>query len=152
MIIRKAALNDLELIYEMEKRIFNDSWTKEAIEDELKRKRHSLNLIAEVNGIIIGYFFAHLVEGEAHILNIAIDIPFQHQGRGNQFLDQILENYLQYADVYLEVKRSNFPAINLYLNFGFEEIDIRNEYYSDGEDAVIMVKKVKTHGLVSSKR
>ena len=105
-----------------------------------------------MNGIIIGYFFAHFLENEAHILNIAIDIPFQHQGYGNQFLDQILENYLQYADVYLEVKRSNFPAINLYLNFGFEEIDIRNEYYSDGEDAVIMVKKEKQYGLVSPKR
>lgn len=54
--------------------------------------------------------------------------------------------------MYLEVKRSNFPAINLYLNFGFEEIDIRNEYYSDGEDAVIMVKKEKQYGLVSPKR
>ena len=96
-------LNDLEPIYEMEKRIFNDSWTKEAIENELKRKRYSLNLVSEMNGIIIGYFFAHFLENEAHILNIAIDIPFQHQGYGNQFLDQILENYLQYADVYLEV-------------------------------------------------
>jgi ribosomal-protein-alanine N-acetyltransferase len=152
MNIREMTLNDLEPIYEMEKRIFNDSWTKEAIENELKRKRYSLNLVSEMNGIIIGYFFAHFLENEAHILNIAIDISFQHQGYGNQFLDQILENYLQYADVYLEVKRSNFPAINLYLNFGFEEIDIRNEYYSDGEDAVIMVKKEKQYGLVSPKR
>ena len=61
-----------------------------------------------------------------------------------------MDEYLQYADVFLEVKRSNFPAINLYLHFGFEEIDIREEYYSDGEDAVIMVKKVKVHGLVPS--
>ena len=99
--------------------------------------------------VVLSFYFQ---SWERYILNIAIDISFQHQGYGNQFLDQILENYLQFADVYLEVKRSNFPAINLYLNFGFEEIDIRNEYYSDGEDAVIMVKKEKTHGLVSSKR
>ena len=51
--------------------------------------------------------------------------------------------------MYLEVKQSNFPAINLYLNFGFEEIDIREAYYADGEDAVIMVKREKTYGLVS---
>ena len=44
-----------------------------------------------MNGIIIGYFFAHFLENETHILNIAIDISFQHQGYGNQFLDQILE-------------------------------------------------------------
>jgi len=98
----------------------------------------------------MGYFFAHLVENEAHILNIALDVPFQNKGYGKQFLKKILDEYLQYADVFLEVKRSNFPAINLYLHFGFEEIDIREEYYSDGEDAVIMVKKVKVHGLVPS--
>ena len=91
-----------------------------------------------------------MVEDEAHILNIAIDVPHQHKGYGNEFLERILDKHLQYADVFLEVKRTNFPAINLYLNFGFEEIDIRKEYYSDGEDAVIMVKRVKTHGLVSS--
>ncbi|SVD36655.1 uncharacterized protein METZ01_LOCUS389509, partial [marine metagenome] len=26
--------------------------------------------------------------------------------------------------------------------FGFEEIDIRETYYSDGEDAVVMLRKV----------
>ena len=54
MNIREMTLNDLEPIYEMEKRIFNDSWTKEAIENELKQKRYSLNLVSEMNGIIIG--------------------------------------------------------------------------------------------------
>ena len=97
----------------------------------------------------MGYFFAHIFKDEVHILNIAIDVTYQHQGYGKQFFKEILENYLQYGDVYLEVKQSNFPAINLYLNFGFEEIDIREAYYADGEDAVIMVKREKTHGLVS---
>ena len=65
-----------------------------------------------------------------------------------QFFKEIIENYLQYGDVYLEVKQSNFPAINLYLNFGFEEIDIRQGYYTDGQDAVIMSRKVNHHGVV----
>ena len=38
------------------------------------------------------------------------------------------------------------------LQLGFEEIDIREAYYANGEDAVIMVKREKTHGLVSSER
>jgi len=150
VIIRKATLKDLDLIYDMEKRIFNDSWSQESIQEELTREDHSLNLLCEINNEIIGYFFAHFVEDEVRILNIAIDVAYQHQGYGKQFLQKILENYLQYADVFLEVKRTNFPAINLYLNFGFEEIGIREGYYTDGEDAVIMVKKVKSHGLVSS--
>lgn len=151
MNIRKASLSDLDLIFTMEKRIFHNPWVKTSIRQELNRKNKSLNLIGELDeGEAIGYFFAHLVENEAHILNLALDIPYQNKGLGKQFLKKILDEYLQFADVFLEVKRSNFPAINLYLHFEFEEIDIREGYYSDGEDAVIMVKKVKAHGLVSS--
>ena len=96
----------------------------------------------------MGYFFSHIVKDEVHILNIAIDIPFQHQGLGKQLLDKIMKKYLKEADVFLEVKRTNFPAINLYLSFGFEEIDIRQGYYTDGQDAVIMARKVNHYGLV----
>ncbi len=149
MKIRKATSKDLVSIQKMEGRIFNNPWSNKSIRNELKRDRNSLNLVAEMDQKIIGYFFAHLLDNEIHILNIAIDVTYQHQGYGKQFFKEILENYLQYGDVYLEVKQSNFPAINLYLNFGFEEIDIREAYYADGEDAVIMVKREKTYGLVS---
>ena len=53
----------------------------------------------------------------------------------------IFNNFLKHANVFLEVKRTNFPAINLYLGFGFEEIDIRKKYYIDGEDALVMFRK-----------
>ena len=149
MKIRKATSKDLVSIQKMEGRIFNNPWSNKSIRNELKRDRNSLNLVAEMDQKIIGYFFAHLLDNEIHILNIAIDVTYQHQGYGKQFFKEIIENYLQYGDVYLEVKQSNFPAINLYLNFGFEEIDIREAYYADGEDAVIMIKREKTHGLVS---
>ena len=149
MKIRRATPKDLVSIQKMEGRIFNNPWSNKSIRNELKRDRNSLNLVAEMDQKIIGYFFAHLLDNEIHILNIAIDVTYQHQGYGKQFFKEILENYLQYGDVYLEVKQSNFPAINLYLNFGFEEIDIREAYYADGEDAVIMVKREKTYGLVS---
>ena len=149
MKIRRATSKDLVSIQKMEGRIFNNPWSNKSIRNELKRGGNSLNLVAEMDQKIIGYFFAHLLDNEIHILNIAIDVTYQHQGYGKQFFKEILENYLQYGDVYLEVKQSNFPAINLYLNFGFEEIDIREAYYADGEDAVIMIKREKTHGLVS---
>ena len=149
MKIRKATSKDLVSIQKMEGRIFNNPWSNKSIRNELKRDRNSLNLVAEMDQKMIGYFFAHLLDNEIHILNIAIDVTYQHQGYGKQFFKEILENYLQYGDVYLEVKQSNFPAINLYLYFGFEEIDIREAYYADGEDAVIMVKREKTYGLVS---
>ena len=148
MKIRKANLSDLSLIHQIEKRVFSDSWTKELIKQELIKSSNALIIISEINGKVMGYFFSHIFKDEVHILNIAIDIPFQHQGLGKQLLDKIMKKYLKEADVFLEVKRTNFPAINLYLSFGFEEIDIRQGYYTDGQDAVIMSRKVNRHGVV----
>ena len=148
MKIRKANLSDLSLIHQIEKRVFSDSWTKELIKQELIKSSNALIIISEINGKVMGYFFSHIFKDEVHILNIAIDIPFQHQGLGKQLLDKIMKKYLKEADVFLEVKRTNFPAINLYLSFGFKEIDIRRGYYIDGQDAVIMSRKVNHHGVV----
>jgi|TARA_B110000438_G_scaffold291667_1_gene328921 ribosomal-protein-alanine N-acetyltransferase len=145
---RLAQADDLDIIFNIEKQIFNQPWTKNSILNELKRSNNKLNIVAEIDRKIIGYFFSHFFGNEAHILNLAIDIPFQHKGLGKIFLNKIITQYLKDANVFLEVKRTNFPAINLYLSFGFQEINIRKDYYSDGEDAVEMIKKVKKYALV----
>ena len=145
---RMAQPDDLDIIFKIEKEIFKEPWTKKSIHDELNKSKNKLNIIAEIDGKIIGYFFSHFFGNEAHILNLVIDIPFQHKGNGKVFLNKIINQYLKDANVFLEVKRTNFPAINLYLSFGFQEINIRKEYYSDGEDAIEMVKKVNNYGMV----
>ena len=145
---RMAQPDDLDIIFKIEKEIFKEPWTKKSIHDELNKSKNKLNIIAEIDGKIIGYFFSHFFGNEAHILNLVIDIPFQHKGNGKVFLNKIINQYLKDANVFLEVKRTNFPAINLYLSFGFQEINIRKQYYSDGEDAIEMVKKVNTYDLV----
>ena len=142
MNIRNAQLSDISKIYNIEKKVFVNSWTKDSILQELKRKNNSINLICELDKNLIGYFFSHIIGNEIHILNLAIDIEFQHKGNGKAFFYIIFKNYLKYADVFLEVKRTNFPAINLYLGFGFEEIDFRERYYIDGEDALVMFRKM----------
>ena len=98
--------------------------------------------------ILIGYFFSHIIDKQVHILNIAIDIPYQHRGNGKEFFYLIFKNYIEYANVFLEVKSTNFPAINLYLHFGFEEIDRKKMYYSDGKDAIIMSRIVNKNVVV----
>ena len=145
---RMAQPDDLDIIFKIEKEIFKEPWTKKSIHDELNKSKNKLNIIAEIDRKIIGYFFSHFFGNEAHILNLVIDIPFQHKGNGKVFLNKIINQYLKDANVFLEVKRTNFPAINLYLSFGFKEINIRKQYYSDGEDAIEMVKKVNNYGMV----
>ena len=97
---------------------------------------------------MIGYLFSHVVDDDVQILNIAIDIPFQHKGYGEQFLSYFLDQSNTDSSIHLEVRKSNFPAINLYLKFGFHETGTRKGYYADGEDAIIMQRYSLIHGLV----
>ena len=79
---------------------------------------------------------------------MAIDIPYQHRGNGKEFFNLIFKEYMEYANVFLEVKKTNFPAINLYLNFGFKETNIKKKFYSNGDDAIVMSRKVNPNVLV----
>lgn len=108
----------------------------------------AVNFVVEKEDRVIGYIFLHKTREEAQILNIAVDIPYQHRGLGYKLIDNVLKNYFESIDVYLEVNRTNFPAINLYLKQGFKEIGICEKYYEDGEDAMLMVKQAIIHGMV----
>jgi len=43
---------------------------------------------------------------------------------------------------YLEVRVTNEPGVTLYKKLGFEVSRKINGYYSDGEDAYVMTKKL----------
>ena len=146
--IRIATLNDLADILSIEKKVFKHPWSKEQLSWELNSQPVTENHVMIARGNMIGYIFSHVVDDDVQILNIAIDIPFQHKGYGEQLLSYFLDQFNADSSIHLEVRKSNFPAINLYLKFGFHETGTRKGYYSDGEDAIIMQRYSLIHGLV----
>ena len=146
--IRIATSNDLADILSIEKKVFKHPWSKEQLSWELNSQPAAENYVMIARGNMIGYLFSHVVDDDVQILNIAIDIPFQHKGYGEQLLSYFLDQFNTDSSIHLEVRKSNFPAINLYLKFGFHETGIRKGYYADGEDAIIMQRYSLIHGLV----
>ena len=146
--IRIATLDDLADILSIENKVFNNPWSKEQLSWELNYQSVADNHVMIARGNMIGYLFSHVVDDNVQILNIAIDIPFQHRGYGKQLLSYFLDQFNEDSSIHLEVRKSNFPAINLYLEFGFHETGTRKGYYSDGEDAIIMQRNSLIHGLV----
>ena len=146
--IRIATLDDLADILSIENKVFNNPWSKEQLSWELNYQSVADNHVMIARGNMIGYLFSHVIDDDVQILNIAIDIPFQHRGYGKQLLSYFLDQFNEDSSIHLEVRKSNFPAINLYLEFGFHETGTRKGYYSDGEDAIIMQRKSLIHGLV----
>jgi ribosomal-protein-alanine N-acetyltransferase len=58
----------------------------------------------------------------------------------NKALDGM--RYYKAKQAFLEVRVTNEPAISLYKKLGFEVSRTINGYYSDGEDAYVMTKKL----------
>ena len=143
-----ATSNDFADILSIEKKVFKHPWSKEQLSWELNSQPAAENYVMIASGNMIGYLFSHIVDDDVQILNIAIDIPFQHKGYGEQFLSYFLDQSNTDSSIHLEVRKSNFPAINLYLKFGFHQTGTRKGYYADGEDAIIMQRYSLIHGLV----
>ena len=142
MIIRASEETDLARILQIEKSAFpNSAWTRAMIFDELTLNVDRKTWVIDLNKELVGYCMIRYGPNEVHLVNMAVDPYLQKMGIGKKLLNHFLNNIPKDSSAYLEVKRSNFPAIKLYLNAGFEDIAIREGYYPDGEDALLMCLK-----------
>ena len=137
--IRKASLDDLKQIYLIEKDVFyNEHWTLEMLESELKNFLGRTTWIIEESTVILGYCMIRIFCNQANIINMAIKSSHQREGLGSFLLSHVLNQLPMNSSVFLEVKESNLSAINLYQRLGFKVINLRKNYYKNGRAALIM--------------
>lgn len=90
---------------------------------------------------IIGFAGFWLMADEAHITNIAVREGYRRRGIGELMFLVLIDLALKFKARFLllEVRMSNIPARELYLKYGFKEINVRHGYYTDNnEDALVM--------------
>lgn len=143
--IRKMTEQDIARVTQIESEVHIAPWTLGIFNDCLRVDYESWVIEEENN--IIGYTIYSVAVGEAHILNIAIDKHYQGQRFGKQLLKFILQQVQQQQveKIFLEVRRSNHVAIQLYQGFGFKIVGERKNYYQakEGrEDAIILALSV----------
>ena len=81
-----------------------------------------------------------------HLVSIAVLKEYRRRGIGSALLEATIREALAdggIVSIYLEVRVSNSPAIRLYRKFGFREMRRIRGYYRDGEDAYVMVRKLR---------
>lgn len=105
-------------------------------------------LVAEYLDFIVGFIVGYrLNENEGRVFSLAVREEFQGRGIGEKLLDELFKtfysNLLKYAT--LEVRASNIKARSLYHKMGFIPCWIEKEYYSDGEDGIIMKLKLSSY-------
>ena len=138
-VISEGCLENIQEIYTLEKQIFKDeAWTLKMLQFELSNSKFSRTLIIQEGSFILGYCIFRIYEMECQILNFGV-LPQRHQeGIAGILRTKILKNFTRNSSVFLEVKKSNFPAINFYKKHGFNSFGIRNNYYKDGASALLM--------------
>ncbi len=98
---------------------------------------------------IIGYCISRHLNNACHILNLAIDTPYQRKGLASQLLDELIDEVIAIKEIdhiILEVRPSNHAAINLYQKYGFQQAGVKEQYYKDltgCEDAFILKRQLK---------
>ena len=139
MIIRPWVLADVERINQIEQASFSDPWSKDSL-GGVTNAANFFGLVAEEKGEVVGYIGASSVLDEGEILLVAVDKAFRCKGLGKMLVSGLLKAYSGSGvkKVFLEVRKSNAPAIACYEKCGFIKIAERARYYRDGEDAIIM--------------
>jgi len=99
---------------------------------------------------LVGYGGLRNCAGEGEIMNLAVHPALRGLGVGRALMEALLK--AAEADgisrLFLEVRKSNSPAIALYESLAFKPIAVRHGYYTNPkEDAVIYVRRSEGNGV-----
>jgi [ribosomal protein S18]-alanine N-acetyltransferase len=144
--IRPMTLEDIEQVHQIDVLSFSLPWPERSFRFELTENRSSRLWVAEVTNAagdrqIAAATVIWVIEDEGHIGTFAVHPDFRRLGIGRKLLAKgLLESWSEgVRKVFLEVRRGNLPAQQLYRSFGFVDEGIRPRYYRDtGEDALLM--------------
>jgi len=108
-------------------------------------------LVAEADGKVVGYTMCRIEFGmsnlrtafarKGHVISIAVLQDYRGMGIGRRLMEVGMQRVKEggATEMFLEVRVSNNPAIELYRKLGFKAARIAEGYYRDGENAYMMV-------------
>lgn len=154
-LIRGASEEDLLAVMNINRVCLPENYTYSFFETILKSFPKSF-LVAEVNGKIAGYIMCRVerifskfqrfkIVKAGHVISIAVLPEYRRIGIAASIMKnamKILRDEYGCSEIFLEVRISNTPAINLYEKLGFIKVDRIKGYYMDGEDAYLMAREL----------
>ena len=132
---------DIDAALAIEQELFPDAWSVETFWAELARVPETRHyLVADDDGALVGYAGLMTVGRQADVQTVAVAPRHQGQRLGAILLRAIVDEATSRgcAEVLLEVRVDNEPALHLYEKAGFERISVRRGYYPGGVDGLVM--------------
>ena len=125
------------------------SWPEEVIKSDLNQDSDNETtyigaFATTLEAPLLGYAVLGREKRSGVLMALLVDKHFQRRGIGSQLLLAVSDCavYLNMRRLLLRVRKSNIPAIALYSTMMFKSERVRQGYYSNGEDAIVMSAKL----------
>jgi [ribosomal protein S18]-alanine N-acetyltransferase len=142
LVIEPMRRRDLTAIQVIERQVYPMPWSVNVFANEIEMAKQGQRyyICAHRGGDLVGYAGMMIVGDEAHITNVATSPARQREGIGRRLVAELAWEARRRSCVALtlEVRLSNIAAQALYRQFGFEPAGIRQKYYENVEDAIVM--------------
>lgn len=139
--IARMRHSDIEAVTRLERICQPLPWSANAYTTELNNPNAFYAVAKTDEGELAGYGGIWVVMDEMHVTNLATNPTVRGRRVGERLLIYLIRAGTERGArrATLEVRESNYVAHNLYLKYGFEDVAVRRQYYSDNrENARIM--------------
>ncbi len=152
--LRKFKPDDLQSVMQINRVCLPENYTDFFFIDLHERFPETF-IVAEENKELVGYIMSRIEVGlsnfglgglvrKGHVVSIAVMPQSRRKGIASALIKTAMDGMVSYKakQIYLEVRVTNEAGINLYKKLGLEITRTISGYYSDGEDAHVMSKKL----------
>ena len=153
IVIRRCTLEDIEGVIEVNEQELPEDYPYFFYKSILDNYPESFLVAHNSNEKIIGYIMWRVersptitslkLKNKGHLVSIAVSKKYRRLGIAITLLSHSMKKIKKYKidEFVLEVRISNYGAINLYKRFNFQTHSIKEKYYRDGENAYYMTLK-----------
>jgi ribosomal-protein-alanine N-acetyltransferase len=152
--LRKFTPDDLASVMQINRVCLPENYTDFFFID-LHQRFPETFIVAEEDGKIVGYIMCRVEVGLAsfglgglirkgHVVSIAVLPQGRRKGVAQALMTAAMDGMRRYnaKQIYLEVRVTNAAGVALYKKLGLDIARTIHGYYSDGEDAYVMNKKL----------
>ena len=152
--LRKFTPDDLQAVMHINRTCLPENYTDMFFIDLHERFPETF-IVAQKNNELVGYIMSRIEVGlsnfglgglvrKGHVVSIAVSPQSRRKGIASALIKSDMEGMVSYKakQIYLEVRVTNEAGVNLYKKLGLEITRTISGYYSDGEDAHVMSKKL----------
>jgi ribosomal-protein-alanine N-acetyltransferase len=152
--LRKFTPDDLQSVIQINRETLPENYSDYFFMDLHERFPETF-VVAELEGKVVGYIMCRVEVGlsnfglgglirKGHVVSIAVLPMARHKGVATALMNTAMEGMRVYKakQCYLEVRVTNEAGVALYRKLGFDISRTVHGYYSDGEGAYVMSKKL----------